>query len=336
MRRLFLAVSKLLLLMTPAFSQEVDFRSVFTEQKATPPQPSALKPISPLDYTVRIRVQDGTEKKWYASGTIIADGVLTCAHACPKLGLDITVEYGDEESKATLIAMNPTHDIALLRVDWKTPPKHIAKLASTPAKAGDTVRSCGRNTRGVLDIQSHRVTGESRWERMGMLEYTNPPEQGRSGGGIYNQAGEIVGIVHAYAEFVDDSGKQDRYGIGINLESIESVIHPKQEQKPEPPRQQRRQRRRATVFTGEAQFGAGWCINCKTLKSRWGDGNDDIEIVWSTEVAPGGFPGDDNYPAIRFRGATGWLYPASADGSYKMVTDIATLTGIYDRNGGQP
>lgn len=168
------------------------------------------------------------------------------------------------------------------------------------------------------------------------MEYTNAPEQGRSGGGIYNQAGEIVGVVHAYAEFVDNSGKVERYGIGINLESIESVIHPKQEQKPEPPRQQRRQRRRATVFTGESQFGTGWCINCKNLKSRWGDGNDDIEIVWNTEVAPGGFPGDDNYPAIRFRGTTGWMYPANADGSYKMVTDIATLTGIYDRNGGQP
>lgn len=336
MRRFFLAFSHLLLLLTPAFSQEVDFRSVFTEQKATPPQPSALKPISPLDYTVRIRVQDGTEKKWYASGTIIADGVLTCAHACPKLGLDITVEYGDEELKANLVAANPVHDVALLRVDWKAPPKHVAKLATVPAKAGDTVRSCGRNTRGILDIQSHRVTGESRWERMGMLEYTNPPEQGRSGGGICNQAGEIVGIVHAYAEFVDDAGKQDRYGIGINLESIESVIHPKQEQKPEPPRQQRRQRRRATVFTGESQFGVGWCINCKNLKGKWGDGNDDIEIVWSTDVAPGGFPGGDNYPAIRFRGATGWLYPANPDGSYKMVNDITVLTGIYDRNEGQP
>lgn len=338
MRKL-LGVSFLLLVSMLATASEPDFRSVFTETPKPLPKPSAPKTISPIDFTVRIRVQDGTAKVWYGSGTIIDGGVLTCAHVVPRDGLDVTVEHGDDEAKGRPLIIAGEYDVALLEVKWSKVMR-VAELAAKSAAKGDAVTSCGRGPDGDVTEEDHIVSGSYRWEKMRTVEYSPAPYLGRSGGGIYNAESKIVGIVHAYATHNDGTSEQ-RSGIGIDLASIRSALsspHIKPETPSQPdPIPQKRQRRRATVFTGESVYGDGWCINCTRLKEKWGNGNDDVEIIWSKEVAQGGeFPGSDSYPAVRFQDTTGrWRYPVEShkNPSY-AVPSLEYLVKLIDASGG--
>lgn len=333
MKFIFWIYASLLILSAPAFAEDVDFRSVFSEAKPAPPPPSAPKTISPIGYAVRIRVQDG-DKKWFGSGVIVSDGVLTCAHVAPRSGLAITVDYRGDESHAQVVKSNLEHDIALLSVAWVKPPAS-AKLAEIAVRIGDSVTSCGRDKTGELDSQTHKVIGAFRWDKAQSFSYTNPPQQGRSGGGVFNASGEVVGIVHAYSESVDNGIKR-REGIAVDLASIKHVLAADQAT-PEATKERKRSKRRAYAFTGEAIYGAKWCPNCTALKLKWGNGNSDLEIIWSKEVAPGGFPGDDNYPAIRFKGTDGkWLYPQRGDkaATYRIPSSLDDLAGVIDRSGG--
>jgi len=319
---LYRILAILLLSASTVFAQ--DFTSVFAETKPSP-QPFAPKSISPLDYAVRICVRDGTGKPSYGSGVIVPEGVLTCAHVVPRGGLTVTVEYKGEEASATLKAANTDKDVALLVVAWvKQPPQ--AKVATVAASVRDRVSSAGRDYVGDLDLKDHIVIATY---RNGLFDYTNPPKPGRSGSGIFNSANELVGLVRAFSDVTTTLGTT-RHGIAADLSAIKSVLDV-----PQTPQEKRRAKRRATVFTGESVFGDKWCANCLRIKREWGDGNEEIELVYSREVAPGGFQGDDQYPAFRFHDTKNALrYPANEDRSYRMPSSLQDLIGVIDRAGG--
>lgn len=310
-----------LLLASQIFAQDVDFTSVFSEKQASAAPQMAI----PSGYGVILTVSDENGKTWHGSGVVIASGVLTCAHVVPHTSLTVDVDLQGDVSKATVSKTDAGNDIALLAVVWTKPPKLHAKIAKTPAKPGEEVTSVGFNSEGVLDSKRHSVSAPI---FASAIEYSPPPNKGRSGGGIFNQNGELVGLIGGYFT------KYPQIGYGTGLDAIRSMATAA-EQPPQSPRQQRRAKRRATVFTAESAHKDGWCGNCTALKAKWKDGNDDIEIIYSKDVAPGGFVGDDLYPAVRFLDANKqWRYPANPDYSYRVPSSLEDLCGVIDRAGG--
>src|SRR6185437_10261819 len=93
-------------------------------------------------------------------------------------------------------------------------------------------------------------------------------------------------------------------------------------------------KRHAIVYTNERNKWPGWCVACNDLKRRWGSGNADIEIEYSSEAAPTGPTG--SYPQIRFEDDHGkWTWPAvrTNEGiAYQTITDLNALVRKIDAN----
>jgi serine protease Do len=99
-----------------------------------------------------------------------------------------------------IVAFDPQHDLAVLDID---PPKAIPalKLGDSSALApGDFVLAIG-NPLGVLDytvsdglLSAVRQFGPD----VELLQITAPISQGSSGGPLFNNYGEVIGVVNAY------------------------------------------------------------------------------------------------------------------------------------------
>ena len=84
-----------------------------------------------------------------------------------------------------------------------------------------------------------------------------------------------------------------------------------------------------TFYTGEKAYGNGWCHHCPRYQKLFSDGNDRVQVIYSTEIAPG----DQVYPALRFHGSGGdCLYPANKHGDYKLPDSLDELADIVERN----
>ena len=88
-------------------------------------------------------------------------------------------------------------------------------------------------------------------------------------------------------------------------------------------------RLKATIFTGEAEYGTHWCPNCRVLKREWGDGDARLELDWSTAKANG----PQLYPAVRFVDHHGQeRFPANTDGDYRAITRLDELVELLRRH----
>lgn len=91
-------------------------------------------------------------------------------------------------------------------------------------------------------------------------------------------------------------------------------------------------RRQVFLFTGEAKYGRGWCVNCPTVKARLGNGSSEVEIIVSQNASPDDDPGLPmvSYPAIRWRDDLGKLrIPTEADNvTYHIPRDINELASF--------
>ena len=153
--------------------------------------------FDPLSASCRIKV-DGSNA-CYGSGTVIEQGVLTCAHLFTEGDetTRITAECGDEIAAAKINLIDHAADLAILSVEWKTP-KPTASLATKVPSKGDPLKTCGRDVTGRLDCTDHTTVNISAYEHAVDILYTPPPFLGRSGGGVFNASNELVGVIHGY------------------------------------------------------------------------------------------------------------------------------------------
>ena len=199
------------------------------------------------DWTFRptVVVRRGTSQ---GSGTIIAsiEGetlVLTAAHVVQEHG-PITVEVhrynlGLERSRpapgtwprylsAFVAATDPAADLAILRIETHAALPYVARLApSYPEPAPDSiVTSIGIDLGIKLSCWSSRLVeslwfelNESRDERLFFIT-ARAPEHGRSGGGLFLDNGELVGVCVGHAELV----RGHRMGVFASRESIRQLL----------------------------------------------------------------------------------------------------------------
>ncbi|WP_321856516.1 trypsin-like peptidase domain-containing protein [Burkholderia cenocepacia] len=133
------------------------------------------------------------------SGFIVsADGlILTSAHVVDD-ATDVTVRLTDRrEFKATVLAVDPQSDVAVLRVNATKLP-FVRMGDSAKVRAGEPVMTIGAPdgvgntvTAGIVSATSHPLPDGSAFP---FFETDIAPHPDNSGGPVFNRAGDVIGI----------------------------------------------------------------------------------------------------------------------------------------------
>nr|WP_241020873.1 trypsin-like peptidase domain-containing protein [Burkholderia sp. Ac-20344] len=133
------------------------------------------------------------------SGFIVsADGlILTSAHVVDD-ATDVTVRLIDRrEFKATVLAVDPQSDVAVLRVNATKLP-FVRVGDSSKVRAGEPVMTIGAPdgsgntvTAGIVSATSHRLPDGSAFP---FFQTDIAPNPDNSGGPVFNRAGDVIGI----------------------------------------------------------------------------------------------------------------------------------------------
>lgn len=189
---------------------------------------------APVDSAVHITADRG-DVMGYGSGTVIGckDGkslILTAAHVCHSASEKFTVTLNKKEykasyligSKVTMKQTKPNEieleiegpDIALLVVDAELP---VVTLSKKELKKGDRIHQWGFASGEISEFGAFYKTGfvavpDAIWS-------TADSRRGDSGCGLFNDANELVGMVHARPANDDAVG-----GLAIPLKTVRDFL----------------------------------------------------------------------------------------------------------------
>ncbi|MCU0709436.1 MAG: trypsin-like peptidase domain-containing protein, partial [Pirellula sp.] len=166
--------------------------------------------------TVRIRV-DEPNSQAVGTGTIVDTNqgealVITCGHLFRGLGPNprISVELFDS-GHALAFPANLIHfeaadkDVGLVSFRPGRAVATVPMLAGTKrVKEGESVFSIGCDHGSDPSRRDSRVTKLNRYLGAPNIEVAGMPVQGRSGGGLFNELGELIGICYAADQELDE------------------------------------------------------------------------------------------------------------------------------------
>lgn len=166
----------------------------------------------PMPASVRIRVRvTGGQQVNLGSGTVIESRpgrslVLTCAHIVQEIGKspDIDVHIFSEGSsspksyKGRVVAQDIKSDVGLIEVRCPGPLTVVPIAAEDNApQVGQPVFSYGCGRGSIPTREDMEVVELNRYDGAANIECSTTPEGGRSGGGLFNARGEVIGICSA-------------------------------------------------------------------------------------------------------------------------------------------
>ena len=170
----------------------------------------------PLASTVRIRVRDNGGIN-FGSGTVIDSRpgrslILTCGHIFRSVAKGATIEvdvfHGEEYETfaGSVVKFDLEAEVGVVSIATQNrlPVTRIAAVDNLPEK-GDRVRSIGCSGGNPPTAEPLVVTDLNKYRGPDNVECTGLPVQGRSGGGLFNRDGEVVGVCFA-ADPKDDRG----------------------------------------------------------------------------------------------------------------------------------
>jgi len=182
-----------------------------------------------IEATVKITVDDAQGKS-AGSGTLVDSRsgealVLTCGHifrdSAGKALITVTLFQATPQGvqpgasyTGRLIEYDLERDLGLvsIRPDVVVRPARIA-ASRGPVLPGTVVTSVGCDRGENPTARESRVTANDRYQGPGNLEVAGAPVEGRSGGGLFNAAGELVGVCFA-------ADHQDNEGLYASLRSV--------------------------------------------------------------------------------------------------------------------
>ncbi len=165
------------------------------------------------------------------SGVIVSeDGYIVTNHHVIDDASSITVKTVDGESyEATLVGSDAETDLAVLKVEASG--LTAATIGSSGDLAvGDYVMAIGNPlghlggsvSDGIISALSREITIEG--ETMTLLQTNAAVNPGNSGGGLFNENGELVGVVNAKSSSVEVEGIGFAIPIDIAVEVMEDII----------------------------------------------------------------------------------------------------------------
>ncbi|MGC1272293.1 MAG: trypsin-like peptidase domain-containing protein [Planctomycetaceae bacterium] len=207
-----------------------------SEQPQPPPASTNANPAvptagKPLQTAVRIRVtnEKGTD---FGSGTLIGSRngaalVLTCWHIFREFGetADVAVDLfpdgptGEPQTfHGKLLRHDESADVALVVVTGcgVLPVSPLAATDQFP-KPGDHVFSVGCGDGKAPTKEQHAVTRLNPYQGPGTTECTGMPVVGRSGGGLFDSEGRVIGVCFA-------ADRADRRGVYVGTAEIHELL----------------------------------------------------------------------------------------------------------------
>ncbi len=180
----------------------------------------------------------GTETQEIGGGSgfiVTEDGlIVTNKHVVSDQSADYTVMMSNEEKySARVMALDPTNDIAILKIEAGNNLPTVELADSMNLKIGQTVIAIGnslgefRNTvsKGIISGLKRNVTagsGFGQTERLSEVIQTDAAiNPGNSGGPLLNLSGEVIGVNVAMAQGAENIG----FALPVNLikKDVDSV-----------------------------------------------------------------------------------------------------------------
>jgi S1-C subfamily serine protease len=212
--------------------------AIYAQPQADESQSILESPAKLLSATVRLHVEDPKGRS-FGTGTIIDSRssealVITCGHlfrdsegkgtvtvdlfeATPN-GLRVVgqipgqvISY-DLDRDLALVSIRPNRAVSVAPV---APPR-------TPIARGDRAASIGCSNGQDPTVLATRITSLDRYQGPPNIEASGAPVEGRSGGGLFNSKGQLVGVCFAadhegneglYAALESIHGELDRLGL---------------------------------------------------------------------------------------------------------------------------
>ncbi len=184
------------------------------------PQPTAqvetVKAVSPADASVQLVVDHGLLKSRFSGTAIAPNLVVTCWHGFRDKG---TVTVNGKPAK--LLRKDEISDVALVEIEpelAKKEPLNFLPIAKEPAKKGEPATAYGYeyNRSGLWKFPT-RITAVNRYTGFDNVSIAGRPNQGRSGGGLFNEAGELIGVC---------SASDGNEGLYCGLEAVQKIVNP--------------------------------------------------------------------------------------------------------------
>jgi len=201
-------------------------RAKFGERKRVDRIPQGNSPIAS---SVRLRIKD-REGISYGTGTVIDSRtghtlVLTCGHIFRELGENSTIEVDvfeggrSETYVGKVVRYNLDADVGLLSIPTESviASSRVAGT-STEIARWDRVISIGCSRGENPTRQQLQVTALNRYRGPENIECTGVPVQGRSGGGLFNESGEVIGVCVA-------ADPKDRRGLYAGLKAVQKLLY---------------------------------------------------------------------------------------------------------------
>lgn len=123
--------------------------------------------------------------------------IATAAHVVWQAESITVTDFEGAKARARVVCIDQAVDIALLRVE--RPPEHFAAIRTSPAVTGEPVGVVERPEPGEAPNVAYGAIGATRWTANGVpvaLIFSGiKGEKGMSGGGLFDAAGDLLGIV---------------------------------------------------------------------------------------------------------------------------------------------
>ena len=187
--------------------------------------------IDPMASSTRIRIKN-KQGIVYGSGTIIDSRpgrtiVLTCGHIFRHLtdesSVEVDVFKGDraETYVGKVLRFDLESDVGLLTIASDVPlSKSLVAAVDVRQLPNDRVFSIGCGGGEEPTRQDIRVTRLNPYLGPHNLECTRAPIQGRSGGGLFNEKGEVIGVC-----FAADPDPNRQCGLYAGLKAIHALLN---------------------------------------------------------------------------------------------------------------
>lgn len=157
----------------------------------------------------------------YGGGTIVGKNgeILTVSHIVPRQDCDVVVKTTDSAKiyGARIVKIDPVRDLALISVDAET--ENVVYLAGRKLNTGETIftvsapsRLQGSVTKGIVSNTEVETPATP-----GAIIYDITVLPGSSGGGVFNEEGELAGVIKAKLTTVDSGST---LAVGIRRQAI--------------------------------------------------------------------------------------------------------------------